>query len=274
MADLTGKVALVTGAAKERGIGRAIALKLASLGADIVIADLCKDKSESDEMWGDLNSRAKEIEALGRSALPVHVDITDEKAVAEVIAAIKEKFGRLDIVVNNAGAAFGMNLSFMMNPADWRKMIDINLTGTFLVARAAAQWMVSLRNGGAIINISSWRGRYPFPFLGAYCAAKSGVIALTEVMALELASHKIRVNAVCPGKVDTDMERMAWKMKSDAFGKPVEKIIEEEIKKIPLGKIASPDTIAGVVAFLASDDGSYMTGQHIYVTGGMTLMNV
>lgn len=271
---LEGKVALVTGSSKERGIGRAIACRLAADGADVVVADLCGDRGEGDKIWAGLQARVTEIEAAGRKSLALGVDITDEKSVNEMIKAIKDTFGRLDIVCNNAGAAFAMNLSYMISPADWRKMIDINLTGTFMVSRAAAQWMTRLKNGGCIINTASWRGFAPYPFMAAYCAAKAGVISLTEVMALELAAQNIRVNAICPGKVDTDMERWAWELKANAFGKKLEDIVAEETKKVPLGRIATPEDVAGLVAFLASDEASYITGQAISYTGGMTLVRV
>ena len=274
MADLTGRVALVTGAAKEGGIGRALVVRLARDGADVIIADMCGDKSETDAMWQGLQDRVKEVEALGRRGLACHVDITDEKAVDAMIASVKENFDRLDIVCNNAGAAFGMNLSYMISPADWRKMIDINLTGTFLVSRAAAQWMTRLNNGGSIINTASWRGWHPHIFMAAYNASKAGVISLTQTMALELAAQKIRVNAICPGKVDTDMERAAWQLKANAFGKSVEEMIKEEEDKIPLKVIAKPEDIANVVAFLASDESFHMTGQAVQITGGMDIVRV
>lgn len=272
MGDLMGKTALVTGAAKDRGIGRAIACRLAADGADVVVADLCKEENEKDALWGGLRRRVSEIEEMGRKSLALSVDITDEAAVGKTMEKIRETFGRLDIVCNNAGAAFGMNLSYMLSPAEWRKMIDINLTGTFIVSRAAAQWMTKQKTGGSIVNIASWRGFAPAPFMAAYCAGKAGVISLTEVMALELASHNVRVNAICPGKVDTDMERWGWEMKSSASGKPVEEIIAEEKKKIPLGRIAKPQDVAGLVSFVVSEEGSYLTGQAITFTGGMTLV--
>ncbi|MFA6448660.1 MAG: SDR family NAD(P)-dependent oxidoreductase [bacterium] len=274
MGDLNGKVALVTGSAKERGIGRAIALRLAKNGADIVVADMCKDKGEKDAIWNGLQERVKEIEAAGKRAIAVNVDITDEKSVAALMESIKAEFGRLDIVCNNAGIAAGINLSYMLSPAEWRKVMEVNLTGTFIVSRAAAQWMTKSKQSGSIINISSWRGFAPAPFMAAYCASKAAVISLTEVMALELATHNIRVNAVCPGKVDTDMERWGWDLKAGAKGCSVEQIIEEEQKKIPLGKLATPDMVAGLVAFIASDDGAYLTGQAISYTGGMTLVRL
>ena len=274
MGNLDGKVALVTGSAKARGIGRAIAERLARDGADVVLADMCKDKGEKDTIWNGLQEGVAAVQALGRKSLACHVNITDVAVVDAMIAEIKESFGRLDIVCNNAGAAFGMNLSYMMSPDDWRRMIDINLTGTFLVSRAAAQWMTRLNNGGSIINTASWRGWHPYPFLSAYCAAKAGVISLTQCMALELAAQKIRVNAICPGKVDTDMERGAWELKAMAGRKTVEDVMKDEIGKIPLGKIATPDEVAGVVAFLASEESFHITGQAIQLTGGMDIVRV
>lgn len=275
MSSLNGKIALVTGAAKDRGIGRAIANRLAKDGADVVVADFCKSQDDTDEIWSGLKRRVSEVEAAGKQALALNVDITNEKMVDEMMAAIKEKFGALDIVCNNAGTAFAMNLSYMISPADWRKMIEINLTGTFLVSRAAAQWMTrQKRGGGSIVNTASWRGFAPAPFMAAYSVSKAAVISLTETMALELASQNIRVNAICPGKVDTDMERWGWELKANASGKTVEAIMEEEKKKVPLGRIATPEDVAGLVAFIVSEEGSYLTGQAIAFTGGMALVRV
>lgn len=272
--DLSGKKAIVTGCASPSGIGYALAIRLATDGADVAVSDFCKTNDDSDKNWKNLNALSEEIRALGRVSCVVPADITDEKQVAEMVAAANEAMGGLNVLCNNAGAVFGMNLTFMISPADWRKMIDINLTGTFIVSAAVAKLMMKSGKGGSIINTASWRGRYPAQFLGAYCAAKAGVLSLTEVMALELSHQKIRVNAICPGKVDTEMERMGWGIKADAFGKTVEEIKKEEEAKIPLGHIASPKDISNLVAFLASDDSSYMTGQALYITGGMTLLNV
>lgn len=272
--DLCGKKAIVTGCASPSGIGHALALRLAKDGADVALTDFCKTTDESDKNWNNLNALAETIRCMGRVSTVVPADITDEKQVAEMVAAAGDAMGGLNVLCNNAGAVFGMNLSYMISPADWRKMIDINLNGTFIVSAAAVKLMTKSGKGGSIINTASWRGRYPVQFLGAYCAAKAGVLSLTEVMALELAPQKIRVNAICPGKVDTEMERMGWQLKADAYGKSVDAIKKEEEAKIPLGRIAAPDDIANLVAFLASDDSSYMTGQALYITGGMTLVNV
>jgi NAD(P)-dependent dehydrogenase (short-subunit alcohol dehydrogenase family) len=273
MYDLSGKSALVTGCGKEAGIGRAIALRLASEGANVAIADICADKGEKDKNWHGLCSLATEIEGLDRTAISIACDITDKKQADAAIDAAAAKFGALDILVNNAGAAGAINLACFVSPDEWRKMMEINLTGTFLVSAAAGRYMMKRGKGGCIINIASWRGRNPAPFMAAYCASKAGVISLTEVMALELASHKIRVNAVCPGKVETDMERWGWQLKADASGKTTDDIRKEEEQKIPLGRIAQPADVANIVAFLASDQSNYMTGQIINFTGGMTLIN-
>jgi meso-butanediol dehydrogenase / (S,S)-butanediol dehydrogenase / diacetyl reductase len=273
MSGLSGRVAIVTGAAKERGIGRAIALRLAKDGADVVVADFCKSMTDDDPIWSGLKKRTEEISDLGRKSLAINVNITDEKMVGELIESVRTEFGRLDILCNNAGTAAGLNLSYMLSPTEWRNNIEVNLNGTFIMSRVAAQWMVKQKQGGCIINTASWRGFAPSSFMAAYCAAKAGVISLTQVMALELSSHNIRVNAICPGKVDTDMERWAWDMKASVGGKKVEQIMEEEKKKIPLGRIATPDDVAGLVAFIASDEGSYITRQAIPYTGGMILVH-
>jgi len=272
--DLGGKVALVTGCGSTKGIGHELAARLAFDGADVAIADMCKGKSPEDKNWRGLSELLEKIEGMGRKCLALSADITDNGQVETMIKDIDSAFGRLDIVCNNAGAAFGMNLSYMISPDDWRKMLDINLTGTFLVSAAAARYMTKKGNGGSIINTASWRGRSPAPFMAAYCAAKAGVISLTQTMALELATHKIRVNAICPGKVRTEMEEMGWQLKADAFGKTFEDIVKEEESNVPLGRISTPKDIANLVAFLASDQSDYMTGQAINITGGMTLVNV
>ena len=274
MGKLDGKTALVTGAGKDGGIGRAIAERLARDGADIVLADLCAGKDDKDQIWQGLQRGVRAVSDLGRQAMAAHVDITSVEAIDELMTSIKDRFGSLHIVCNNAGAVFGLNLSYMIAPEEWRKMIDINLTGTFLVSRAAAQWMTRQNQGGSIINTASWRGWHPHAFMAAYCVAKAGVISLTQCMALELASQQIRVNAVCPGKVDTDMERAAWELKANAFQKSIDEIIKDETDKIPMGVIAKPSDIAGVVSFLASDDSFHMTGQAVQVTAGMDIYRV
>lgn len=273
MYDLKGKVAIVTGAGGAAGIGRALALRLAREGAAVAVSDLCLKRDESDANFKGIAALAAEIEAMGAGAAAIPADISSEADAQALVDGTVERLGGLDIVCNNAGAVFAINLSYMIGAAEWRKMIDVNLTGTFLVSRAAAKYMVKSKRGGSIINTASWRGAYPARFMSAYCVAKAGIIALTENMALELAPNGVRVNCISPGKVDTDMERKGWKLKADAFGKELDEIRKEEEGKIPLGRIASTGDIAGLVAFLASDESSYMTGQNFYITGGLTLVN-
>ena len=150
MGELEGKVALVTGASKESGIGRAIALRLARDGAGVAVADMCNEKDGKDEIWNGLNERVREIEALGRSALAVHVDITGEEAVAGMMKAVEEKFGRLDVVCNNAGAAFGMNLSYMISTADWRRRNSRRPRHYISNARSAANPRGTIRTTGTL----------------------------------------------------------------------------------------------------------------------------
>jgi len=274
MTGFEGKVALVTGCGKELGIGRAAALRLAREGADVAVAGRCAEGDESSVIWRGLASTADEIRTLGRRAAAVAVDITDEARVDAMITRTVGELGRLDIVFNNAGAAGAMNLSYQLTPAQWRETIEVNLNGTFIVSRAAAKVMIKQKSGGCMINNSSWRGLAPAAFMAAYCVSKAAVVSLTEVMALELAPHRIRVNAICPGKIETDMERWGWDMKAKAFGKTIEKVKAEETAKVPLGRISMPDELAGLIAFLASDEGAYITGQAIPFTGGMPLVRV
>ncbi len=273
MYDLSGKTAIVTGCASSKGIGHALALRLAREGADVGVTDLCSAGDENDKNRQGLLELKSEIEKLGRKAVAVCADITDAEQVGTMVDTVVSELGGVHILCNNAGAAFGMNLSYMISPSDWRKMLEVNLTGTFIVSAAVAKVMTKQNRGGSIINTASWRGRYPAPFMAAYCAAKAGVMALTEVMALELSANNIRVNAICPGKVDTEMERMGWQLKADAFGKDIDDIRKEEESHVPLKRIALPEDIANLVAFLASEQSSYCTGQILYITGGMTLVN-
>jgi NAD(P)-dependent dehydrogenase (short-subunit alcohol dehydrogenase family) len=182
-----------------------------------------------------------------------------ERAVSE--------FGRVNILVNNAGGNPGSAPVLMMEEAAWRKTLEINATGAFLCSRAAARRMVA-EGGGKIVNLSSRTAKTPAPYLAAYIAAKQAVIGLTRAMALELAPFKINVNAVCPGFIDTDLTREGHARQADATGVSIEDIVAEKIVNIPLGRAGTPKDVAGVVAFLCSEDADYLTGQAINITGG------
>jgi len=227
---LTGKTALVTGGA--RGIGQAIALRLAEDGADIVISDINKE--------GALES-VKAVEALGRKALAVEGNIAKQEDVEAMVQQSIDTFGKIDILVNNAGVTKD-NLLLRMKEEDWDFVLRINLTGSFLCSKAVAKYMVKQRAGN-IVNISSVVGVMGNAGQANYASSKAGVIGLTKALARELAPRGVRVNAVAPGFID----------------------------QIPLTRLGTPDDVARCVGFLVSDAADYITGQVIHVNGGMLM---
>jgi len=272
MYDLKGKVAIVTGAGRKLGIGRGIALRLAREGADVAVADICREFEEFPGYglgtWDGLKETADEISALGVRSLPVRVDVTDAAQVDEMVRKTVEALGRLDILVNNAGGAPGPAPVIALEEAAWNKTIAINATGTFLCSRAAARQMLAQGQGGKVINISSIAGKQGSPFLAAYCAAKAAIIGLTRTMALELAAANIQVNAVCPGQVDTELQHWGWQLAAGMRGISYEEVIKGVVSGVPAGRLETPDDVANLVAFLASSQSDYMTGQAINIDGG------
>ncbi|MBM3249879.1 MAG: 3-oxoacyl-[acyl-carrier-protein] reductase [Candidatus Omnitrophica bacterium] len=245
--ELKDKVALVTGGA--RGIGKAIALCFAASGADIVVADVNIEAAES---------TAKEIEAGGRKALAVSMDVTDFAKVEEALNKILDNFAKVDILVNNAGITKD-NLLLRMSQQEWDAVLDVNLKGTFNCIKAVSRPMIKQRSG-RIINIASIIGIIGNPGQANYSASKAGIIALTKTAAKELSSRNINVNAVAPGFISTEMT-----------AKLPEELKEKMKQAIPLSRFGSPEDIANVCLFLASDDASYITGQTIVVDGGMVM---
>jgi 3-oxoacyl-[acyl-carrier protein] reductase len=249
--DLQGKVALVTGAA--RGIGRAIADRLAANGASVVYTDV--------DIAG-----AKDAAGAAHLALPL--DVTDEAQVERAIATTLERLGRLDILVNNAGIGTGPEDRRGIegvSTAQWRRVIDVDLTGVFLVSRAGAAAMIAQR-GGRIINIASVVGLVPLRLQSAYVAAKAGVVNLTKSMALELAPHGILVNAIAPGSTETD----AWQGWIADASSEQQALYARLMSHIPLARAAQPEEIAHAALFLAAPASSYITGHVLTVDGGWT----
>ena len=202
-----GKVALVTGAARPRGIGRATALRLAADGADVACLDIARPYTEAPgaptATQDDLDSVVAEIEGLGRRAVAVRADVSDEAEVEAAVLAATDALGTIELVANVAGGSgmgFGIGPLLSVGADEFRKVLDVNVVGTWLVSRACAQRMVDAKVGGRICNVSSQAGKKAFPMLGAYCAAKSGVILLTQCLATELGPAGISVNAVCPAR--------------------------------------------------------------------------
>jgi NAD(P)-dependent dehydrogenase (short-subunit alcohol dehydrogenase family) len=275
---IAGKVALVTGAARTRGIGRATALRLAREGADVACLDIAGryedfpgyELGTSDE----LDAVVAEIEGMGRRAVAVRADVSSWDDVRAAVDSAAGALGTIDLVANVAGGAgFGMGAGplLFIGEAEWDRVIDVNLKGTWMVSRACAERMVADKHGGRIVNVSSQAGKRAFPMLGAYCAAKAGVILLTQVLATELGPNGITVNAVCPGTVDTDLVNKDGMFEQAIASMPggLEGWIAREI---PVGRLQTADDVAATIAFLMSDDGSYITGEAVNVSGGQTMV--
>ncbi|MBI4831357.1 MAG: SDR family oxidoreductase [Candidatus Lindowbacteria bacterium] len=271
MERFKNKVALITGVGRVGGIGAGIAKRFAKEGATVAIADICADYADAPGYgmgtWEQLNKTADNLQSMGARVLPIKCDVTKIDEVEAMIERTVGELGRVDILVNNAGGNPGSAPVLMMEESAWRRTLDINATGVFLCSKAAAQRMVA-QGGGKIVNLSSRTAKTPAPYLGAYIAAKQAVIGLTRAMALELGPFKVNVNAVCPGFIDTDLTREGHAKQADAIGIPIENIVADKIKNIPIGRFGTPDDVAGVVAFLCSVDADYMTGQAINITGG------
>ncbi len=277
MADLTGKVAVITGAARYRGIGRAIALRLARDGADVVVSARTQTgavpEHEQRMGWEGTASLVAEIRQLGRRAECIDCDVTDRDQVAALIDGTVAALGRLDIIVNNAGVPSGAGASPIidMDDDDWFHTVDVNLNGVYHVSKAGARAMVSAGNGGAIVNLSSTAGRVGMANYGAYSATKFGVIGLTQQMAAELAGEGIRVNCICPGSTDTDMMDGTFRRVAGHVGADFDRIKKGVRRQVPLGRQGDVAEQAAAVAFLASDDASYITGQTLNVDGGLRM---
>jgi len=273
--DLRNKTALVTGAGKKSGIGYAIARKLAESGCHIIVADLGEkggdDQQVSTGSTTEMETIVAELKAeFGIQSLAVSADVSDNESVGNMAAAVKAEFDSVHVLCNNAGASFGVpNTVQNYDENAWMKTIDINLHGVFRVSRAVLPMM--MEKGGVIVNTASRAGKVPPLFNGAYAVAKAGVIMLTKVMASELAGNNIRVNAICPGQIMTDLEKWRFGLEAQFFNTSVEEREAEMCKTIPLNRIGKPEEVGDLVAFLASDASSYLTGQAVNITGGQLM---
>jgi NAD(P)-dependent dehydrogenase (short-subunit alcohol dehydrogenase family) len=256
---LENKVALITGGAS--GIGRATAIRFAEEGANIAVAD---------RALGGAEEVAAEVRKLGRKAIAIQVDTSDEGQVDAMVTRTVEKLGGLDIVLAAAGishARYGEEgqapeqMTIDKPLADWRKVLSVNLDGVFLTCRAAAVAMIEAGKGGRIITIASAAAKYPLPGAAEYCASKAGVWMLSKVMAVELAPHKITVNAIGPGWIDTPMTADIQKVAEFA----------ERLAEVPLGHVGEAIDVANTALFLADDEGRYYTGSILHPDGGLLM---
>jgi len=274
MSGLEGKVAIVTGAARQRGIGRGIALALAARGADVVAVGSPRPPESFPEHeraagWRGAASVAAEIEAVGRRALGIDADLTKPADAQRIVAETVAKLGGIDVLVNNAGVAFcGEKNLWEIDDREWYDVVDVNLNGVYLLTSRVLRAMVEAGRGGRIVNISSTAGRQGVPQYGAYCATKFGIIGLTQMLAIETAPHKITVNAVAPGSVDTDMMDGTFSHMASRYHTEFGQMKQAALRTILLGRQGRPADIAAAVAFFASDDAGWITGQTLNVNGG------
>ena len=246
--DLTGQRAIVTGAS--RGLGHHFAFTLARAGAEVALAARGIDR---------LEEAVKEIEGFGGCAVAIQVDVTDGKSVEMCVGTAEKTLGAIDILVNNAGIAVTKPL-LEHAEEDWDSVLDTNLKGVWLMAQEVARRMVHCGRGGSIINIASVLGERGISQLPGYCASKGGIINLTRAMAVELAPHRVRVNAIAPGYIETDMNRQFFATQAG----------QRLIKRIPQRQLGQVEDLDGVLLLLASDASRYMTGSVITVDGGQS----
>ena len=271
LTGLEGKVAVVTGAGRMRSIGRPIAMELARAGCDIVLTGTGRspDRYPDDEKaagWRDIESVAEEVRALGRRAITAVSDVADLAAVEALAARTMDELGRVDIVVNNAGASKGEDRKPVidLDPALWHTVINVNLTGSFLMSKVFGRLLVEGGRGGSIVNISSIAGKVLSPTTSAYAASKAGLQALTACMSGEVGQHGVRVNAICPGVIDTS------RMDDLGRGEVWDQLVAT---RIPLGRAGTGEDIAYAVVYLCSDQGAWVTGQSWNVDGGTVVQH-
>jgi len=278
MYNLSGKVAVVTGAGGRHGIGRAIALRLAEEGADVVVTDIQRSTDrmrEEDRQsgWRGLPSVVEEIEDLGRQSLGLFSDVTDSAQVADMVRQTLDRFGKIDILVNNAGSQPGPDRVLVVELGEeaFDEVMRVNVRGTYLCSKAVAIHMIERGGGGKMIVISSGAGKQGIARYAAYCASKFALIGFTQALAHELAPHKINVNAICPGLVNTervDFIAAALAAEGESAEEHRALMVRARAEAVPLGRIAEAGDIARAAAFLSSSESDYMTGLSISVSGG------
>ena len=273
MYDLTGKVAMVTGAGGERGFGRAIANRLADEGADVVVNDVALNPYGDAGGWHGLEAVASEIAEKGRGSLAVVGDVSDSAQVDRMVADAIERFGRIDILVNNAGSRPGPDRVPLIELTEeaFDEVQRVNVRGTFLCTRAVARHMVERGGGGKIIIIASTAGKRGMPRYAAYTASKFALVGFTQSVAHELGPHGVNVNAICPGLAET--ERVihiadAVRPSGKSADEQLRDMVRERSAANPMGRITETRDIARMAAFLASSESDYMTGLAVSVSGG------
>ena len=273
---LEGKVALVTGAAAKRGMGRAIALKLASEGANVVVLDkYASPKSywTGDEGWRGLDEVVEEIETFGVEGLSVMADITVTSEVEEAVNKALEKFGKIDILVHGAGIRGTVGVPVVdFDEDEWHQVFNVNTLGAFIMSKVVGRHMIERNEGGKIVHIASAAGREGVPGSSGYAASKWAVLGLVKSLAKELAPYKINVNAINPGFFSTNLRDIDALEGSKKAGVSIDEYKKKEhemlAKMVPLGRMGRLEDITKLILFLVSSESDYMTGQDINITGG------
>ncbi len=276
---LEDKVALITGAGSPNGMGQAIALQLAEHGANIVVSDIEKGTPDPFQKnygyefgaYKGLDLAVSKIEDLGRKALAIRADVRNSKDVKSLIKSTRKEFGRIDILVNVAGGAWGTALIKDYEESEFIKTFDVNMFGTFRVCKYALPYLI--RKKGVIINFSSGAAKRTNMFYSAYAASKAAIISFTETLAIEYGPRGLRTFALLPGMIETDLSKFEIAATSDILNMPIEEVIRHYKEATPLGIFGKPIDVANLVTFLCSDNASFLTGLSIPVTGGLDIAN-
>lgn len=258
---LKDRVAIITGGG--RGIGQGVALRFAREGAKLALVDI--EQAHLDETARELDEKAPDTEYVTHRA-----DVSSSADVQRFFDATVERFGRLDILVNNAGIGNPPVPIVQMPEEAWDRTLAVNLKSVFLCSKAAAIQFIKQGGGGRIISVASQAGKTGYPMLTPYCASKAGIVLFTQAFAKEVGQHKINVNCVCPGTIDTPLLRGAG-MGLQTTDELFKQLIGRVLPTIPLGRIGYPEDVAKVITFLASDEADYMTGQAINISGGQEM---
>ncbi|MCU0758211.1 MAG: SDR family oxidoreductase [Steroidobacteraceae bacterium] len=271
--DLKGKVAIVTGSGRAKGLGEAMVKRLAAEGCRVVVSDIGAPRgaeipADAIGTASGIDQVVAEIRAAGGEAIGIACDVLEETSVKALVDQAVAHFGRLDIMVNNAGIGYLMKPLVEMDQASWDAVLGVNLRGVFFGVKHAAIRMIAQGEGGRIINIGSQASKSGFPFAAPYVSSKHGVVGLTRTAAIELGPHRITVNTICPNHVTTGLGAWQNKYFSAATGRNEDTYLKDMRARIPLGRPGLQDDIAKACAFLASSQADYVTGEAMNVSGG------
>jgi NAD(P)-dependent dehydrogenase (short-subunit alcohol dehydrogenase family) len=272
MTGLEGKVAICTGSGRHKGLGRGILKRLADEGCHVVVSDIgeAKEHLGKDDVGvsSEMEEIAAEIRDAGGETVAIACDVRDEDSVRALIDGTVEAFGRVDILINNAGIGYIMKKLDDLSLEEWNVVLAVNLTGAFLCTQYAARQMAKQDGGGRIINIASQAAKSGFPNMAPYIASKHGLVGLTRSCAIDLGGQGITVNAVCPNHVTTGLGEKQNEYFADFLGLSVDEYLAAMRNRIPLGRPGLTEDTAAAVAYLASDDARYITGEALNVSGG------